>query len=112
VDGIIIDEQLSTGATSIIVGADTGENMIIAVPGATGQVNAPYVQTQLCLDIIKNSKILLCQLEIPVEGALEALSSAKAHGVRTIWNAAPAQQDLPPGMFPLTDILCINEIRS
>merc|ERR1711983_452992 len=33
----------------------------------------------------------------------------KKHGIKTMTNAAPAQADLNPKIYELTDILCVNE---
>jgi ribokinase len=53
--------------------------------------------------------VLVCQLEIPLEPTLAALRLARAAGVRTVFNPAPARLDLPGDVYPLSDVFCPNE---
>jgi ribokinase len=58
---------------------------------------------------IAASDVLVCQLEVPVAVSLAALRLARAEGVRTIFNPAPARLALPPETYAVSDILCPNE---
>jgi ribokinase len=51
---------------------------------------------------------LLCQLEVPIKTTLEAFRIARAAGVRTLLNPAPAAP-LPDEMLRLTDLCIPNE---
>ena len=44
--------------------------------------------------------------------SLRVLELARERGIPTITNAAPAQRDLDPRVFALTDVLCINETEA
>lgn len=81
--------------------------MIIPVPGATATLNENDILKSL--STIRKAKILLCQLEIPTEAALQALRLGKENMLMTIWNAAPGKSNLPLEMFCLAHILCLNE---
>lgn len=54
-------------------------------------------------------KILICQLEVPLEATIEALK--KFHGF-SIFNAAPAIENLPDIAFGLANIFCVNELEA
>ena len=51
-------------------------------------------------------------MEIPVEISVEALRIAKAAGVTTIFNPAPARAELPADLYQLSDIFCPNETET
>lgn len=85
-----------------------GQNMIIIVPGANSLINSNYVQTH-GEALIQHSKVLLCQMEIPIESTLKALQLAKKHSTLSILNVAPAIHEIPKEMLNLADVLCVNE---
>lgn len=97
--------DMSTGVASITVDS-TGENMIIVVPGANACLTPERVFDSE--STIKRAKVVVCQLEVPVESTLAALSIGKQNGCITILNPAPATE-LPDSMFPLVDILVPNQ---
>ena len=88
---------------------DSGENMIIVVPGANGQITRADIDAACAL--IAEADILLMQLEIPLEVAEYAAALAHVRGVTLILNAAPAQP-LPPELFTLVDYLLVNEVEA
>jgi ribokinase len=59
-------------------------------------------------DLIRSAAIVVCQLEAPQRVALQAFRLARAAGVRTILNPAPAQS-LDEELVALTDVLVPNE---
>lgn len=77
----------ATGIAKIIV-EDNGQNRILVVPGANYEVDTFYIDKHL--DVIKNSDILVTQLEIPIETVRYSLKKAKELGKITILNPAPA----------------------
>ena len=81
------DPDLSTGAGFIIVEED-GENSIIVTPGANSALNKDRVKN--ASDVIRDSDVLLTQLEIPLETALYAGKIASDLGVKSVLNPAPA----------------------
>lgn len=61
------------------------------------------------LTFFSHTKILICQLEVPLDATIEALKSFK--GV-SILNAAPALPSLPDAVFSLANIFCANELEA
>jgi ribokinase len=100
-----VDTQVSSGVALIAV-EESAENIIIVVPGANGQVSEkdlPRLENAL-----EKSKILLLQLEIPLEMVVAAAKIAKEKGVKVILDPAPAQA-LPEEVYSLVDIITPNE---
>jgi ribokinase len=102
---VTISADRSTGAASIVVD-DEARNAIIVVPGA----NFALTPMDVCsaARTIQTAAILVCQLEVPVETTHEAFRIAKAAGVKTILNPAPAAP-LPDKLLGLTDLCIPNE---
>jgi ribokinase len=100
---------LSSGVAVITI-SEQGDNTIIVMAGANGRVDAPAVGA--AWDAIASSRVLVCQLEIPLEGTRLALRKAREAGVLTIFNPAPAAGDLPDELFELSDICCPNETEA
>jgi len=103
-----VDSLVSSGVALIAV-EDSSENMIIVIPGANGKVNEkdlPRLESAL-----ERSKILLLQLEIPLEMVVAAAKIAKEKGVKVILDPAPAQA-LPEEVYSLVDIITPNETEA
>lgn len=99
-------DQAFSGVAPIAVDAE-GNNSIIIVTGANDLLTVEEVEAARAE--IAAAKILVCQLEIPIEPNLAALRIAREEGVRTIFNPAPAIADLPEELYRLSDIFCPNE---
>jgi ribokinase len=95
----------STGVAAIIVD-DAARNAILVVPGANHDLSPNDVRH--AESSIRSADILLCQLEVPVPAILEAFRIAKAGGVRTVLNPAPAAS-LPDELLRLCDLCVPNE---
>jgi ribokinase len=100
------DPDSYTGAAYIFLEHGTGANAIIVAPGAAGRISVDDVRASRAL--IESAAVFMTQLEQPIEAAVEALRIARAAGVTTILNPAPAAE-LPDGMLPLCDWLTPNE---
>ncbi len=87
-----------------------GKNSIIIVTGANDLLNEEEIQT--AAGIISSSKVLVCQMEIPIEISISALRIAKKAGVFTIFNPAPARKDIPVEIYGLIDIISPNETEA
>jgi ribokinase len=87
-----------TGAAYIFVEAGTGDNAIIVCPGVAGQISPADIEARSGL--IGSASVFVTQLEQPMDAAYRALEIARANGVQTILNPAPAA-DLPEGMLGL-----------
>ncbi|XP_065611199.1 ribokinase isoform X1 [Cyrtonyx montezumae] len=98
-----------TGTASIIVNSE-GQNVIVIVPGANLLLNSEDLKR--ASDIICKAKVAVCQLEITPAVSLEALKMARASGVKTLFNPAPALADLDPQFYTHSDIFCCNETEA
>jgi len=103
---LTVDEEASTGVALIGVSSTTGENSIIVVPGANGRVSTADVEA--AAEVIRAADVVVCQLEIPIEAVQRAFEIARAAGVRTVLNPAPARE-LPAGLLELTSVVTPNE---
>jgi ribokinase len=99
------DGDRHTGTAAIIVD-EQAQNCIIVVPGANAKLSPDQVRA--AAGAIERADVVVCQLEIPTESVLEAFQIAKAQGVRTILNPAPAGE-LPKALLSLTDFCVPNE---
>jgi ribokinase len=93
--------------TAPILVEPTGENRIVVVPGALEHLAPAHVDE--FSDRIAGADICLVQLEIPVWTALYALQVARAAGVRTILNPAPAPSQ---PIEPACDYVTPNETEA
>jgi ribokinase len=101
-----VDTESYTGAAYIFIENATGNNAIIVSPGAAGRVSVEDVEAKA--DLIRQASIFVTQLEQPIPAALRALQIARAAGVSTILNPAPAAT-LPDEMLALCDYVTPNE---
>lgn len=95
-----------TGAAHIFIEVRTGDNAIIIAPGAAALISAADIDAQA--ELIESADVFITQLEQPMEAALRGLEIARAAGVTTILNPAPAAT-LPDGMLALCDYVTPNE---
>jgi ribokinase len=100
------DGESYTGAAYIFIEDATGNNAIIVSPGAAGRVSVADVEAKRGL--IESAAVFVTQLEQPIPAARRALEIARAAGVRTILNPAPAAP-LDDAMLALCDIVTPNE---
>ena len=98
-----------TGAAYIFVDDKTGNNAIIVCPGVATSIGRADIDRHR--QAIADSKVLLTQLEQPLDAAEYALACAKDAGVLTILNPAPAA-DLPTSMIALCDYVTPNETET
>lgn len=100
------DDGQPTGRAVITVD-DTAENSIVVVPGANGRVDTDGLDLPPC-------RVLLCQLEVPVDTVTAVLRSALAAAatrgtsVYTVLNPAPAQS-LPDDLLGALRVIVPNE---
>lgn len=99
-------DRAFSGVAPIAVDSQ-GHNAIIIVTGANDLLTADEIEA--ARPAIRASQVLVCQLEIPLAATLAALRVARQEGVRTIFNPAPAQPNLPDELYTLSDIFCPNE---
>ncbi len=97
-----------TGSAFITVDA-AGENQIVVIPGANGQLSGPTVKMQRSR--IAVSKALLVQLEVPLETVVDAITIANQTGVPVVLNPSPANADFPWGKVSIQHLI-VNEAEA
>ncbi len=100
------ESDASSGAAFIFVDEKTGNNAIIVVPGAAGELGIADVDAND--DAIAKAAVFMTQLEQPIPAAQHALQLARSAGVTTILNTAPAAP-LDDAIFALCDYVTPNE---
>ena len=98
-EDVMRDAQSPTG-TAIITVDGAGENQIIVISGANLALAA---STQ-----IGAARVVLAQLETPVDATIAAFRAARDAGAITILNAAPASVAPSAVLLGLTDLLVVN----
>ena len=107
---VFMTEEAATGVAPIWVDEGSGNNAIIVVTGANDLLSAADVEA--AREAIVGAQVVLCQWECSLEASLAALRIAKAAGVITIFNPAPARAALPAEAYQLSDIFCPNETET
>lgn len=102
---LVITTPAATGVGFIVVDAD-GENRIVLDMGANAHLTPSHVEA--AAPSISRGRVVLAQLEIPMETALAAMRVGHRAGALTILNPAPARP-LPPEALADIDILTPNE---
>ncbi|UAK16393.1 ribokinase [Sporolactobacillus terrae] len=109
-NGIAHSHVMFTDKTSSGIGNPqldcNGRNRIVIVPGA----NFTFTSEQLIAleDVIKESDIIILQLEIPIDTVYEAIKLGKRNGKIVLLNPAPAQK-LDLHYAPMVDYIIPNE---
>lgn len=106
---VIETPESYTGAAYIFVEETTGNNAIIVCPGAATLISPADIDAHA--ELIRKAGVFVTQLEQPIDAALRALQIAKAAGVATILNPAPAAE-LPAEIYPLCDYVTPNETEA
>jgi ribokinase len=105
---VLTDESVSSGIATIVIDGD-GDNNIIVVSGANGQLSPADIEA--ATPAIQSADLLMLQLEVPLESVLRAAQIARAAGVRVMLNPAPARE-LPDDLLKLVDIITPNETET
>jgi ribokinase len=103
-DTLVWVESAATGVALIVVD-EAGRNQIAVAAGANRQLAPSHAREHAAL--FAWSQVLLCQLETPLETVEWALAEARAKGVVTILNPAPAQP-LPDSLLAHVECLTPN----
>ncbi len=108
-DRVAVDPTCHTGVAIITV-AETGENQIIGVFGANGQVDATDVNR--LIELLPRAQVLLLQLEVNLAAVQLAAQAGRAAGVQVILDPAPVQTSELASLYPFVDILVPNEVEA
>ncbi|HDA8315858.1 TPA: ribokinase [Staphylococcus aureus] len=105
---IIKTAEAKTGQAFITVNAE-GQNTIYVYGGANMTMTPEDIIN--AKDAIINADFVVAQLEVPIPAIISAFEIAKAHGVTTVLNPAPAKA-LPNELLSLIDIIVPNETEA
>jgi len=107
---VCADEGSASG-TALITVDPGGQNTIVVAPGANWRLTPDDIAR--AEPLIKDSAVLLLQLEIPMDAVLTAARLASAHGVRVVLDPAPApSHPLPAELLRLVDVINPNETEA
>lgn len=102
------DPAAATGVALIVVD-DAGQNSIVVTSGANMRLQPADIDA--AETAVAAARVLLLQLESPLEAVTRAAEVAHTHGVKVILNPAPAQP-LPVSLLALVDFLIPNETET
>jgi ribokinase len=94
-----------SGVAQIFV-FDDGDNAIAVASGANAGLGARHVEAAAAT--IREARIVMASCEVPLAATQAAFAIARAAGVTTLLNPAPALP-LPDALIALTDVLTPNE---
>ncbi|KAE8765689.1 ribokinase [Georgenia thermotolerans] len=98
------DSTAPTGRAVVLV--DSGaENCIVVIPGANARVGPAHIESVSA--VLASARVVVTQLEIPLETVLAAARSTVG---TFVLNAAPARA-LPRELLDLVDVLVVNEVE-
>ena len=101
---LLTTDDTPSGTALIAVAAD-GDNAIVVSPGANGRVSAADVEA--AADAIAGARVVLLQLEVPVEAVTEAARQASG---KVVLNPAPAPgAPLPAELLDGVDVIVPNQ---
>lgn len=108
---VVKDPEVGTGIAHITVSAE-GENAIVIVQQANLRLCADDVEA--ARDAICDAKVLLMQLEVPIETDIAAAKLARSSGTIVAFNPAPAPADgaLPIELLQNIDIITPNQTEA
>jgi ribokinase len=104
IDNVKILDDTPSGLA--MIGIYNGDNMILVYPGANSRVTPDIIDSNE--ELIKNSSMLVLQIEIPMETVEYAVKISKKHNVKVLLNPAPAKQ-LAGELLAGVDIITPNQ---
>lgn len=100
--------EAPTGVAMILVD-DGAQNCIAVIAGANAKVGP--ADAQALAERLGPGDLLLLQLEVPMDAVQRAAAVARERGATVVLNPAPAHA-LPEALWPLVDILVLNETEA
>ncbi|WP_417739679.1 ribokinase [Rosistilla oblonga] len=104
-DGVLPTTETPSGLAIVAV-ESSGENSIVAVPGANARLSPADVAT--FADRIRTADVLMLQLEVPIETVQAAIEVARQAGVTIVLDPAPMPAELDDALLR-ADLICPNE---
>ncbi|OYW52862.1 MAG: ribokinase [Rhodobacterales bacterium 12-65-15] len=106
---VTVDRDSYTGAAFIFLEEASGNNAIIVAPGAAARITPDDLAAKA--ELIRGASVFVTQLEQPIPAARAGLEIARAAGVTTILNPAPAAA-LDDALLALCDYVTPNETEA
>lgn len=106
---VAVRSDEATGVAMILVD-DEGRNQIVVDAGANGRLKAGDVDR--AAGLIERADLVVAQLEVPEATVRRAFEIARAAGVTTLLNVAPAPASPIGALLASTDILVANEVEA
>jgi ribokinase len=104
IDAALVRRDEAPTGTAIVVVDEKGQNSILVSPGANGRVVPEDVEIASLIDL----KMVVFQLEIPLETVMRGSQLARQHSAKVLLNPAPARA-LPDELLANVDYLLPNE---
>ncbi len=105
---VVADEP---SGTAVVMVNDSGENMIVVIPGANGRVGAPEVESVLG-QVGRSRAIVLSQMEVPERSVLSLMHALEtSRSVVRMLNVSPAA-GVAAGMLGGIDFVIVNELEA
>jgi len=106
-DLIVVDQEESSGVALIYL-TPAGDNAIVVASGANMRVGQDRAQLSAIFEAIAQARVLLLQLEIPLETVSALIAAGHNAGTPVVLNLAPAQV-LPWETLKQVQVLVVNE---
>jgi ribokinase len=107
-DTIVEEPEAPSGVAFILV-EPQGGNQIVVAPGSNMRLSPADLEPYASL--LQGCRVLLTQLETPLDTVCYALGQARQARVVTVLNPAPARP-LPDKVYPLVDYITPNETEA
>lgn len=105
---IFTEKNIATG-TALIMIDEKGNNMITVAPGANYNMTPQHIDR--VMDVISNSEYILLQYEIPQETLYYVIEKCNEHGVKVLFNLAPAAE-FDKKHISMIQTLIVNEVEA
>jgi len=105
VSGVLEDPGNHSGVAMIVINQQA-ENNIIIIPGSNGSVQSGDLER--LERVLGDARVLLLQLEVPMDTVQKAAQMAHARGVQVMLDPAPAKA-LPLDLYRSIDFLTPNQ---
>jgi ribokinase len=109
VDTKAVEVVRTSSGIALITTAEDGQNAIVVVPGANGELSPRELEKHL--GVIREAGIILAQLEIPLETIEFLATVARRENIPLILDPAPARA-LPASLLASVDWLTPNETET
>ncbi len=109
VDTKFVGTVAGSSGTALITTGPNGENSIVVVPGANGQLTPQVLER--AAPVLKQAGFILAQLEIPLETVEYLAEFAERHQIPFMLDPAPARE-LPESLLRKVSWLTPNETET